>query len=650
MARRRRPLPVGQIEHLRRPFDRALDVEAFAAPRFHELKTGEWGIRRYRPAAPPKRPLFVVLRGSDDVLFKGKRVPFANQLDDIARLAEARANGREVVAIFWDCESASDFREVRRKRQAIERHAFATCLGEAGCAERPCAEVWVWRSDRLARGWRYLPQLMELQNQHVRLMAATGRIKRDFLPMEIMMAQRERDNWRRRAITGKKSLAERFGLPPTRRIAVGWKCEWRHQPPVDRTDYDVVHDPEAMPAWEAILTGMRFHGWSWERATDYLNHAGVKRLSDRDQTADARNLAWNPRLVRSRLRGHSWWTGRGKWTDRPIDVDEDGEEIESDPVELGFPVPPARVDDPDGGWRPLTPADLDVIFAVAARAPYEGRPRGGWAARDGRGKRPLSERLRCLECERLFRHQPVRSRLGDYYLLRCDSPQLARELGRERCARRPITIRETVALDEVWALVTEAFLDPAKATAEARRQLAEVEARPAIRDAAGLKATAKELVEAEGRLLAQRALDPGNEGAYEGAIADLRRRRRGVEEILAALLEEASEAEALREGLRVTIDAFAVYEAALAGEDPEARAWFELTFAEATPEERGALIRAVVAEATVDAGGTWRARVEFAGAAEALGALVPGDRSSRTPFTQYKRLPPLVLTRRGAAA
>jgi hypothetical protein len=650
MARRRRPLPPGQIEHLARPFDRALDVEAFAAQRFHDLKTGEWGIRRYLPASPPRRPLFVVLRGSDDVLFKGKRVPFANQLDDIAKLVAARANGREVVAIFWDCESASDFREVRRKRQAIERQAFSACLTEAGEPEHPCAEIWVWKSDRLARGWRYLPHLMELQHQRVALMAATGRIRRDFLPMEITMAQRERDNWRRRAITGKTSLAVRFNLPPTRRIPVGWKAAWRHQPPIDRTDYDPVHDPEAMPAWEAALTGLRFHGWSWERATDHLNAAGVLRLSDRDQTADARRLAWNPRLVRSRLRGHTWWVGRGKWTDRPMDVDEDGEEVEGDPVEVGFAVPPATVDDPDGGRRPLTAADLDVIFAVAERAPYEGRPRGGWAARDGRGKRPLSERLRCVECDRLFRHQRVESRLGDYYLLRCDSPQLARELGRERCPRRPITIRETVALEAVWASVTEAFLDPTRATAEARRRLAEVEARPALADATALRRSAEALTEAEARLLVKRALEPGNEAAYDLALLDLRRRKRGEQEALEALAQEAAEAEAERRGLRATVEAFAAYEAALSGRDARARAAWEAAFARATPAQRGRLIRDVVAEATVDAAGTYRVRVVFDRAAEGLGALVPDERGSRTPFTQYKSLPPLTVSRRAGAA
>jgi hypothetical protein len=647
---RRRPLPLGQIEHLARPFDRSLDVEAFAAQRFHDLKTGQWGIRRYRPTSPPRRPLFVVLRGSDDVLFKGKRVPFANQLDDIARMVASRANGREVLAIFWDCESASDFREVRRKRQAIERQAFSACLTEAGAPDHPCAEIWVWKSDRLARGWRYLPHLMELQHQRVALMAATGRIRRDFLPMEITMAQRERDNWRRRAITGKTSLATRFALPPTRRLPVGWKAAWRHQPPLDRTDYDVVHDPEAMPAWEAALTGLRFHGWSWERATDHLNHAGVKRLSDRDQTADARQLAWNPRLVRSRLRGHTWWTGRGKWTDRPMDVDEDGEEVEGDPVEVGFAVPPAMVDDPETGRRPLTAADLEVVFAVAERAAYEGRPRGGWAARDGRGKRPLSERLRCVECERLFRHQRVESRLGDYYLLRCDSPQLARELGRERCSRRPITIRETAALAAVWEAVTEAFLDPARATAEARRQLAEVEGRPALVDAAGLQRSVAALTEAEARLLVRRAMEPGNEAAYDLALLDLRRRKRGEQEALDALAQAAAEAEAERVGLRTTIDAFAEYEAALGGGDAGARAFLERVFAEARPEERASLIRAVVAEAAVDGGGTWRVRIAFAGAEAGLAALVPGERGSRTPFTQYKHLPPLTVTRRGAAA
>jgi hypothetical protein len=637
MGRKPRALPVGQLEYLERPFDRALDVEAFAAERFHDLKTGQWGIRRYRTTPGCNRPLFVVLRASDDILLKGKRVPFANQLEDIARTVATRANGRGVVAIFWDCESGSDFRGIGVRKRAIGRAAFEASHAEAASAERPCAELWVWRSDRLARGWRYLPQLMELQARRVSLMAATGRIRRDFLPLEIMMAQRERDNWRRRAMVGKRSLAERHALPPTRRIPVGWRAHWRHQPPVDRTDYEIVHDPEAMPAWETALTGLRFEGWTWERATDHLNHQGVKRLADRDQQTDARALAWNPRIVRKSLANHGWWVGRGRWTDTPMDVDEDGEEVEAAPVRLGFSVPPARVDDPATGRRPLTQDDLTAIWAAAGRGPG-----GGWV-KEGRGKRPLSERAVCGLCERTLRHQLVRSGAGDYYLLRCDSPSQAQEQGRERCGRRPVMIREAVALEQVWEAVAAALLDPATATAEARRRLAEVEATPVLEQALGLRRRARELTEAEGRLLAQRALDPGNEAGYAGALEHLRRERRGIEDVLAEAAQRAADAQAERDGLAQTVDAYAVYEAALGEGDGQARAILEAAVALAGPGERGEMIRGLVREARVDGAGAWRVTVGLAGAGGVLGRLVPDGFSSRALSTWYKTAPTLTL-------
>jgi hypothetical protein len=151
VGRKRRPRPAGQIEHLDRVFDAKTDIEDFAAERFGALKTGDWGIRRYL-VPPDSRPVFVVLRASDEVQFKGRRVPFHNQLDDITRAMAYRPVKRCVAAVFWDCESARDFRGTGTARRAIERQGFATGLAEAGSPARPCEEIWFWHSDRQARG------------------------------------------------------------------------------------------------------------------------------------------------------------------------------------------------------------------------------------------------------------------------------------------------------------------------------------------------------------------------------------------------------------------------------------------------------------------------------------------------------------------
>ena len=323
------------------------------------------------PPRPPRAPCSSSCRASDDVLLKGKRVPFANQLEDIARTVTTRANGREVVAVFWDCESGSDFRGGRSWKRAIARAAFETCLAEAASPEAPCAELWVWRSDRLARGWRYLPQLMELQARRVALMAATGRIRRDFLPLEIR-------RWR--SGSGITGAAGRWWA--NARWPNGTPCPPRGASRSAGGPSGATSPPSTAPTTASPTTRRRCRPETalTGRASGVDVGAGErppqsqrgKRLADRDQQTDARALAWNPRIVRKSLTNHGWWVGQGRWTDTPMDVDEDGEEVESAPVRLAFSVPPAMIDDPGlgpypAGRRPLTEDDLAVIGGCGER-------------------------------------------------------------------------------------------------------------------------------------------------------------------------------------------------------------------------------------------------------------------------------------------
>lgn len=590
----------GRIEHLGRAFDVESDVAHFQGPAFRDLKTGHWGIRYYQPV-PGKRPVAIVVRVSNEIQTQADRVPFHAQVRDI--LAQL-APDEYVAVLYWDCQTARDTRKRGRFLEQVTRPGF-----EAACAaalERRYTGMWVWHSSRIVRslygGYR-LDQVADIAGFVPK--SVTDHISRDWLGITATMNAMELRNIANRTLTGRETTATVHGLPPTGRPTAGWLRVGQRT----KGDRAIVHDPAIQAHWTALLTGLRFEGWTWTEGASYLTTRAVPHQRRGD-------TVWHSGQVARLLGRDNYWTGV---VDLALPVfnfqTNSWSTARTSRKRHTLQVPPAVLRDPVAGERPVTADDLAYIRAHAAGGPRPGSPRGTHT-------RPLSGVVRCAVCGMTMTAKPHPTQWAVYRTLsdgtrrkypvtlknppwrfECPGAASQRRGGRGPCPRRPLRFTESRLEASIWALLVAQLSDPGNVTREAREALEQIR-----RDPAGVT-----LTDADARLeaLARQEilwLDRQDAGEVSPQAAGIKLEAIRLER---RQLEEATaEAAAYRAQLAEREAAFALL-AAYAGRIDWGR--LASTLRDFDPARRPEAIRLMVQQAWVQRDGTLELRVRWAG-------------------------------------
>ena len=436
------PVPAGRIERLARPFDPEVDLEDFASPAFHALRTGDWGVRYYEVPAG-MTPGAILGRASSGGQTRGDLIPFADQVRGVVEkvLPAHEARGCAVGAIFWDCQTAM---EVKFDGDGVPvfpwRQGFWTLVEEVW--QRRYGRLWWWRTDRVVRGdlaAAHLTQAVEALRipmasategtVHPILLTITGGIT----------GKAEVRSFTARSREGRRGRVA-LGAPPGGQVPQGWLVTGTKKDGNIRRSHS-----EDMPVFARLLWHLAEDGFTWQQAADYLNTTPVRRPKTPE-------LPWTDKAVRGLLE-HDWWIGVGRVRLRRIDSEE------RDPEE--YPVPPGYLLGPTGERRELTPALLEALRRLPNRRPG---PQKQTSA-------PLAGRLRCARCKRrLVGHErkakyvasvgedgrvsreirPLREPRWRYC---CPQPSVYRAVGQDPCDRRPNLVTQEKLVRAAWPRV-----------------------------------------------------------------------------------------------------------------------------------------------------------------------------------------------------
>src|SRR5262245_517723 len=290
------PVPAGRIERLARPFDPELDLEDFASPAFHTLRTGDWGVRYYDVPAGTT-PGAILRRVSSGGQTRGDLIPFADQVRGVAEkvLPTHEARGCAVAAVFWDCQTAMEVKFDADGAPVFPwRQGFWTLVEEVW--QRRYGRLWWWRTDRVVRGDLAAAHLTQaVEALRIPMASATeGTVPPVLLTITGgITGKAEVRSFTVRSREGRRGRVA-LGAPPGGQVPQGWRASGTKK----GGDVRVAHD-EAMPVFARLLWHLAEDGFTWQQAAAYLNTTPVRRPKTPE-------LPWTDKAIRGLLE-HDWW-------------------------------------------------------------------------------------------------------------------------------------------------------------------------------------------------------------------------------------------------------------------------------------------------------------------------------------------------------